>query len=794
MEALRSCCENFLGGSLTRLLCVMSVLSSCARSSPPTGTHEMPNPSDVAPTPQPATGTIQTHASPLDLKVEQLADEPILTTGHGAFFDRNGKQIPITLAFVDYAQRYYRDQIAASLRGIDKQAFAAFEQTADASEFKGQDKLVLRSESLEWLLDALPEGAYKQQVAGKIRALKFALNWVVPERASLQAVERRAVFTPDPELKQRLDVLTSERKKKARSVVSLATANYGQAYIDECRSAGVPIPPSINVMDSNGTEGWKSQGFIPQAQQFITGSPAELRTWKSASPEGMCYALPRYSDNALTAISLDGVICIGKQSSNACFWDNQMATNPAAGNGQQFSFGPTEVIPIGVAATPGGKYQAGGQEIEFGAGGICTDCHAGEDPYIVHPDVDLGPATWGSLKSAPQNLPTKGVDRYVPHVAASWPQNELSQASSTLPDPQCGGCHTKAGAGRFPHLSNRLTGYCGLVLDKAIEKTMPQGSPGSALVVANAFKSEFCGGPPQADAADSGDPHLTTLDGVHYDFQAAGEFTLIRDRDTLFEIQVRQTPVLTTFGPAASSHTGLSSCVSVNTAVALQIGRNRLSFESNRTAFAHQGELLWFVDGKVVQSAQAIEIDGLRVNSKDRGPIELTLTRGATRVIINPVFWSSQGVWYIDVTVLGTTGREGIIGHVLAGEWLPRPANGKSLGPMPGDLGERHTVLNQKFADSWRISKSTSLFSYPAGLSTEDFTDRKWPPPPGKPCTSTTVNGVPIVREQRQDLGQVLCQGIKDRAIFANCVFDVATMGGDKEIANAHKLAESFQN
>lgn len=785
LEMTKSLCSyvESLGSRSTRAL-LLAIVSSCAR-----GSQVPATPGDTQTTPREETGSQP--AGPAELKLEQLADQPILTTGHGAFFDRNGVQIPVTLAFVDYAQRYYRDQMVAALGADDKRAFAAFEQRANASGAKGQDQLVLQNESLEWLLAALPDSRYKQQVAPKLRALAYSLNWVVPERADLEAVKKQEVFTKSPELQKRLEDLRGEREKKAGGVARLATSNFGQAYIDQCKGAGVPIPPSINVLDPNGTAGWKSQGFIPQALQFIVGTPAELRSWKSASPEGMCYALPRYTDSNRTTVSLDGVICIGKQSSHVCFWDNQMASNPAAGNGVGFSFGATEVIPIGVPSAPGGRYQAGGKEIEFGNGGVCTDCHAGENPYIVHPDANLGTVVWGSLKGPPQNLPTTGVNRYVPIVGASWPQNALSQAGSTLPNPACSACHTKASAGRLPHLSNQLPGYCGTVLTQAITKTMPQGSPGSATQVANAFRNQFCGAPPQANAADAGDPHLTTLNGVHFDFQAAGEFILVRNPDTPFEVQVRQTPVLTTFGPVSDPYTGLNSCVSVNTAVALQIGKHRLSYESSGAAFAQQGELSWYVDGAAVPSAQSIVIEGLKVNAKEKGPIELALSDG-TRVIVNPVFWSSQGVWYLDVTVLRTTAREGIIGPLLPGEWLPRPPNGKSFGAMPGNLNARHTVLNVNFADSWRVSKPTSLFSYPAGLGTDAFTDRNWPPPPGKPCTSSSIKGVPTVREQRPDLAQVFCQGIKDKDIFADCVFDVTTMGGDQAIADAHKLAEKL--
>jgi hypothetical protein len=76
-----------------------------------------------------------------------------------------------------------------------------------------------------------------------------------------------------------------------------------------------------------------------------------------------------------------------------------------------------------------------------------------------------------------------------------------------------------------------------------------------------------------------GDPHCRTEDGVLYDFQGAGEFTLIRDPDGL-EIQTRQTPVVSGTTPSVpEAHSGLASCVSLNTAVAVRLGEHRVSYE-----------------------------------------------------------------------------------------------------------------------------------------------------------------------------------------------------------------------
>ena len=66
------------------------------------------------------------------------------------------------------------------------------------------------------------------------------------------------------------------------------------------------------------------------------------------------------------------------------------------------------------------------------------------------------------------------------------------------------------------------------------------------------------------DGSDNGDPHIHTVEGIRYDFQAVGEFILLRDREDGIEIQARQTPVLSA-NPIIDPYSGLRACVSVNT-------------------------------------------------------------------------------------------------------------------------------------------------------------------------------------------------------------------------------------
>ncbi|WP_050385843.1 hypothetical protein [Bradyrhizobium pachyrhizi] len=408
------------------------------------------------------------------------ASEPIAYIGHGAFFDNSGNQIKLTQEFIEKAQAYYRQRLLSSMPADKATAFSDAEKgVSQPSTSSRQNNLVLQNRSLRSLTrhSTDPDAG---RIASILNALDYALKSQIPERADTGVPTRK--FIPEPQVREFLEKQTFQLQQ----ALPLAnTTKGGQQYIDECRSNGVPIPPPVGKLDPAGTAGWRSLGFIPKEAQFIVGSPAEVRVFTSATPAGMCIALPRYADDSKQSVALDGVICLGQLTSKVCFWDNQMPASDGQGGtqGVTFEFATGEQIPIGVPdlkIDPKGRFQGGGFDLNNGQGGVCTNCHAGENPYIIHPKVDLGGGLlMGKLNKPPLNLPTFSTDRYDPFVPPSWPQNATSEAAAKVPS-ACGVCHEKDGpGGRFPQLSTALQGYCGTILRQAIEKTMPPGNPGS---------------------------------------------------------------------------------------------------------------------------------------------------------------------------------------------------------------------------------------------------------------------------------------------------------------------------
>jgi hypothetical protein len=286
-----------------------------------------------------------------------------------------------------------------------------------------------------------------------------------------------------------------------------------------------------------------------------------------------------------------------------------------------------------------------------------------------------------------------------------------------------------------------------------------------------------------------GDPHVHTVNGVAYDFQSAGEFTLLRDGNRM-EIQVRQTPVPTA-NPATDAHSGLTECVSVNTAVAVRLGRYRISLQPG----PDRQRLELYVDGKPAQvPADGIELGGNHVTAfAANGETGTRVDFGdGTVVLITPRLWNA--VWLLDVSVSHTSADEGVMGFIPTGSWLPRLRNGVDVGPMPASLHDRYVMLYKTFADSWRVTDKTSLFVYAPGTSTKTFTDPDWPAEklPCKLKPEFQIPGFKVQQSMPIERAEAICRVVTDKALHQNCVFDVATTG-DEAFAKGYVFAEEIR-
>lgn len=288
--------------------------------------------------------------------------------------------------------------------------------------------------------------------------------------------------------------------------------------------------------------------------------------------------------------------------------------------------------------------------------------------------------------------------------------------------------------------------------------------------------------------AINGDPHITTLDGTHYDFQGAGEFVILRNI-SVGEIQVRMAPIATTFNPGPNPHHGLATCVSLNTAVAVLLGKHRITYQPNLSGVPDPTGLQLRVDGVLTTLEPAgMYLGGGRI-SKTVAPGGIEITFPDKYVLtVTPGWWASQSKWYLNVGVVRTPVTSGVGGaspsndklhvggigaEIPPGSWLPKLPDGTSMGPMPTALHDRYIDLYEKFGSAWRVTDSTSLFDYAPGTSTSDFTLLSWPSE-NPPCV---VPQMPQVSPLDLATAQMVCAPITDPNSRANCVFDVMVTG-----------------
>jgi hypothetical protein len=271
-------------------------------------------------------------------------------------------------------------------------------------------------------------------------------------------------------------------------------------------------------------------------------------------------------------------------------------------------------------------------------------------------------------------------------------------------------------------------------------------APGPAVI----FEESIAGGATSNCAAAStiGDTHLRTFNGLFYDFQAAGDFTLA-EVDPGFSVQTRQVSGAPTWPDAT-----------VNKAVAARFGTTKVAVclappGSNEAPGIH-------VDGKPtpVEDGKTLELPGGVGIARQGNVYQITSEGGdSVRATVNP--------GWIDVAV-------GL------GRW-PSSVHGLIANPN-GNVNQIETRdgvvltnpfnfddLYHRFADSWRVTERDSLLS---ACNTEKVIEA------GAPKRSFYAKDLePGIREKSQ--GVCIAAGVKPGPLLEACTLDVAVIGQD---------------
>ncbi|MGF1455573.1 MAG: nidogen-like domain-containing protein [Alphaproteobacteria bacterium] len=267
--------------------------------------------------------------------------------------------------------------------------------------------------------------------------------------------------------------------------------------------------------------------------------------------------------------------------------------------------------------------------------------------------------------------------------------------------------------------------------------------------------------PPIGFEADIfGDPHLVTLDGLGYSFQSAGEYILARatSGDAL-EIQVRTQPV--------------GDLVTVNTAMATRVGTSTVSIDAR----ADQPLIVNGVPTDIPEGSTNISTGGGQVFLIDN---VYTIVYPNGEQVKVTVFDSDR----LDVCLVLDGGRASGSFEGLLGNLDGNPTNDLQVvgDPSPLSLPVDFDVLYNDFADSWRITNDTSLFTYGPGQDTNTFQLLDFPP------QEVTVDDLPddLVSAAEALLDQ---QGVTDPIIREQTIVDLVLTGDPSFAEGATNLA-----
>jgi hypothetical protein len=466
--------------------------------------------------------------------------------------------------------------------------------------------------------------------------------------------------------------------------------------------------------------------------------------------------------------------CSGSPAPALCQGWEQFVYPSSGGGSIQYwllDYGPAGTscpAPTGAHCTPGYSYTDGWCPFSFSAGGdvycvvnAAASTAAPGEPITSLGDIKLTGAAGhgavddsitvtvaGTVYSAPGG-------NYFPDLGTQWQEVEFnvvgdgnaSQAafnsgseihvrtgviSGTTSGPGCA-------AEGFTGETNNLT--LGNVAPAAVTGTMPallfwQSYPAPAGAVATC-----------ADATSVGDTHLTTFDGLYYDFQAYGDFVLAQDGPD-FVVHARQ-----------ASGAPMWPDASVNKAVATKMGKTRVAIYVEPTRLLIDGVANNLADGKTILMPTGVQVTR-------HGNLYLISSANGDRV--RAMLNSSTTMSWIDVTVgLGRaplSEARGLLGNPKGNAQVLETSHGVVLKEPVSFTDLYHT-----YADSWRVRPNESLF-------TEETTIK--PGIPGKPFFASDLDPKVSAR------ARAACKaaGIKVQELLEACTLDTTVLEGETPV------------
>lgn len=287
-----------------------------------------------------------------------------------------------------------------------------------------------------------------------------------------------------------------------------------------------------------------------------------------------------------------------------------------------------------------------------------------------------------------------------------------------------------------------LQSFTGESSNLSLSNNAPAAVKGSAPALLFGELNPAVGAAPTCASATSvGDTHLTTVDGLYYDFQASGDFVLAQTGKE-FLVEARQVSGAPTWPNAT-----------VNKAVGTQMGETRVAVCTAPSRLNVDGTVTTIADGKTLSLASG-------VNIIHTGNIYLIVDQSG-----NSVRAEDNGN-YMNVTVgLGRWPEtvHGILTNVGGHVDEIAARTGQTLR-APFALAD----LYRLYADSWRVSPEMSLLSACSERPAEKGV-------PSRPFYAKDLN------QQTYRRTRAVCvnAGVKGKALLDACALDVAVIGED---------------